>query len=84
MTPLLGHQGAHGIDGALAAAPSEHDLGDHDGDADGHGTQDVDQDKGPAAVLPGGVREAPDVAEPHSRAGRGQDEGQATGPHAMD
>ena len=50
-------------DGALLGLPTDHDLGDHDGQADQRDAYEVDQDECTALVVPGDVRKFPQVAQ---------------------
>ena len=79
--PVRGGRGAlvggHRI--ALGAA-AERQFGDHDGRADQGDADQVDDEKGAAAVLPGDVGEPPDVAQTDGGADGRQHEAPSRGP----
>lgn len=60
-------QGAHGIDGALAAASSKHDFGHHHGDPHQGHKEEVHQYKRTPAVLAREIGKLPDVSESNGR-----------------
>ena len=65
------------MDRAAAAAPPEQDFRHQYRDADDCDTGQINQNEGAAAVLTHDVGKLPDIAQPHCRAGRCEDEGQS-------
>ncbi len=71
---------SHRVGRALPAPAAQHDFGDQDWQGHENNRKQVNQDKGAAAILPGDVREFPDIAEPDGGANGGHQEGETGGP----
>ena len=75
----LGVQHLIGGEGALSGLAADSDLGGQQRKTKGQCQNDIGQQENAAAVLGGQIGEAPDVAQTHGRACRGQDKAQRTG-----
>src|SRR5690606_28804789 len=73
----------HRVDRAHAPATTDQDLGHHHRHADQCDTTEIKQDKGAAAVFTGDIGKFPDIAQPHRRAGRCQNENPAATPDTV-
>ena len=79
----LRRQLAHGVNRAHPALAAQHHFRRHDRHTHHRDTQQVQQDKCPAPVFAGDVRETPDVPQPDRRTGRRQNKNPTAGPHAV-
>ena len=82
-TALLFAQQLHRRDGISSTAASDQDFRHHDRHADNHDTYQVDKHEGAAAILPGDVRELPDISQAHGRSRDCQNERHPRGPVAV-
>ena len=76
----LPFQGNIGADSILLGMTADHQLGNHDRQADDKDTDQIDKDKSTTAVLTGDVGELPDIAEADGTAGSSENEAEARGP----
>ena len=67
---------AVGAGGIGRRVPPDDELAHHARYAEQEDAPQIDQDEGRTAVMTGHIGEAPDVAQPHGRTGRGEDDAQ--------